>query len=87
MVDLLGGGCGLVVSHIAPLRQDAYRMLRVPKTWLPWPQTAEAKKLAVSKLRRYFRLMGFERIGRTCYYGMSMARQTPTLSELLKPSR
>jgi len=25
--------------------------------------------------------------GVTCYYGMSMARQTPTLSELLKPSR
>jgi hypothetical protein len=32
MVDLLGGGCGLVVSHIASLRQDSYRMLRVPKS-------------------------------------------------------
>jgi hypothetical protein len=35
MVDLSGGGCGLVVSHIAPLRRDAHRMLRVPKVWLP----------------------------------------------------
>jgi len=83
MVDLLGGGCGLVVSHIAPLRQDAYRNLRVPKKWIPRHKT----KQSVIKLRRYFRQMGFERIGRTCYSGMSMARHTPTLSELLKPSR
>lgn len=87
MVDLLGGGCGLVVSHIAPLCPDAYRILRVPRAWLPRHQTAEAKKQAVIRLRRYFRQMGFERIVRTCYYGMSMARHTPTLSELLKPSK
>jgi hypothetical protein len=86
MVDLLGGGCGLVVSHITPLRADAYGMLRVPKTWLPRPETAEGRKQAVVKLRRYFRQMGFERIGRTCYYGMSMARMTPTLADLLRPS-
>jgi hypothetical protein len=83
MVDLLGGGCGLVVSHIAPLRPDASDMLRVPKAWLPRQKTAEA----VRKLRRYFRQMGFERIGRTCYYGLSMARLTPTLTDLLRPSR
>jgi hypothetical protein len=82
MADLLGGGCGLVVSHIAPLRPDAYEMLRVPRSWLPRP-----KKQAIAKLRRYFRQMGFERIGRTCYYGLSMARMTPTLADLLRPSR
>ena len=81
MVDLLGG-CGLVVSHIAPLRPDAHEMLRVPKSWL----SAEGKKQAVLTLRRYFRQMGFERIGRTCYCGMSMARTTPTLADLLRPS-
>jgi hypothetical protein len=86
LVDLLGGGCGLVVSHIAPLRLDAYRMLRVPKAWLPRHKTTKGRKRAVVKLRRYFRQMGFERIGRTCYYGMSMTRQTPTLADLLKPS-
>jgi len=85
MVDLLGGGCGLVVSHIAPLRPDAYRMLRVPKSWLPRHKTAEARKQAVVKLRRYFRQMGFERIGRTCYYGLPMARKVPTLADLLRP--
>ena len=87
MVDLLGGGCGLVVSHIAPLRPDAYRLLRVPKSWLPRHKTAEARKQAVVKLRRYFRQMGFERIGRTCYYGLSMARKVPTLADLLRPSQ
>lgn len=87
MVDLLGGGCGLVVSHIAPLRPDAFEMLRVPKSWLPRHETSEGRRRAVLKLRRYFRQMGFERIGRTCYYGMSMVRQTPTLADLLRPSR
>lgn len=87
MVDLLGGGCGLVVSHIAPLRPDAYRMLRVPKSWLPRHKTAEGKQQGVVGLRRYFRQMGFERIGRTPYYGLSMARKVPTLADLLRPSQ
>ncbi len=82
MVDLLGGGCGLVVSHIAPLRPDAYRILRVPKTWLPRQRSVKG----VVTLRRYFRQMGFERIGRTSYYGLSMARELPTLADLLRPS-
>jgi hypothetical protein len=86
-VDLLGGGCGLVVSHIAPLRHEAHDLLRVPKSWLPRHDRDEDRKQAVVKLRRYFRQMGFERIGRSCYYGLSMARLTPTLSDLLRPSR
>jgi hypothetical protein len=87
LVDLLGGGCGLVVSHIAPLRHEAHDLLRVPKSWLPRHVSAQDRKQAIRKLRRYFRQMGFERIGRSCYYGLSMARLTPTLSDLLRPSR
>jgi hypothetical protein len=86
LVDLLGGGCGLVVSHIAPLRHEDHNMLRVPRSWLPRHDSDEDRKRAVVKLRRYFRHMGFERIGRSCYYGLSMARLTPTLSDLLRPS-
>jgi hypothetical protein len=82
LVDVLGSGCGLVVSHIAPLQPEAHELLRVPKSWLPRQDRAEA----VLKLRRYFRQMGFERIGRTPYYGLSMARLTPTLTDLLRPS-
>jgi hypothetical protein len=87
IVDLLGGGCGLVVSHIAPLRDDAYDMLRVPKSWLPRHETKATCRDAVVKLRRYYRQMGFERIGRSRYYGLSMARKTPTLADLLRPTR
>jgi hypothetical protein len=42
---------------------------------------------AVRKLRRYFRRLGFERVGRTGYYALPLARQTPTLADLLRPSR
>ncbi len=86
LVDLLGGGCGLVVSHIAPLRHDAHDMLRVPESWLPKHETKEAHRQAVVKLRRYYRQMGFARIGRSVYYGLSLAHKTPTLAELLRPS-
>jgi hypothetical protein len=87
MVDLLGGGCGLVVSAILPLRRDAHDRLGVPASWIPPQGNVEEWKESVRKLRRYFRRMGFERIGRTDYFGLSMARQTPTASELLKPGR
>ena len=30
-------------------------------------------------------LMGFERIGKTPYYGLSMTRAVPTLADLLRP--
>jgi hypothetical protein len=85
LIDLLGGGCGLVVSHIAPLNRNAPRLLRIPASWVPRHETREAEKLAARRLRRYFKRMGFERIGRTPYYGLSMTRLTPTLADLLKP--
>jgi hypothetical protein len=62
-------------------------MLRVPKSWLPRHETKAARREAVVKLRRHYRQMGFERIGRSRYYGLSMARKTPTLAELLRPAR
>jgi hypothetical protein len=83
-IDLLAGGCGLVVSHIAPLRGEAADLLRVPASWLPPLATKEERREGVRKLRRYFRRMGFERIGRTRYYALSMARKVPTLGDLLK---
>jgi hypothetical protein len=62
-------------------------MLRVPISWLPRQETKKARQEAVVKLRRYYRKMGFERIGRSSYYGLSMAHKTPTLAELLRPTR
>jgi hypothetical protein len=86
MVDILGGGCGLVVAHIAPLRPGALELLRVPTSWLPRLQTKDAWCKAVVKLRRYYRQMGFERIGHSAYYGLSMAHKTPSLADLLRRS-
>lgn len=84
MVDLLGGGCGLAVSHIAPLRPDAARRLKVPPTWLPRHATTDDRRAAVVSLRRYFRRMGFERLGRTRYYVLPLNQVTPTAEELLR---
>jgi hypothetical protein len=85
LIDLLGGGCGLVVSDIAPLSHEAPDLLKIPAPWVPRNETREAKKQAARKLRRYFRRMGFERIGKTSYYGLSLTRVTPTLADLLRP--
>jgi hypothetical protein len=86
MVDLLGGGCGLAVSHIAPLSPGARDLLKVPASWLPRQETREARREAAVKLRRYFRQMGFERLGRTSFYALPTAQETPTLADLLRPS-
>ena len=85
LVDLVGGGCGLTVCDIAPLRHDAHGLLRVPPSWLPRHHSKQERQEAIVKLRRYFRQMGFERIGKTRYYGLSMTRVLPTLGDLLRP--
>jgi hypothetical protein len=85
MIDLLGGGCGLVVSEIAPLRRAAHASLKVPASWIPRQVTREGRRQAVLRLRRYFRRLGFTRLDRTPYYVLSLARRAPTLAELLRP--
>jgi hypothetical protein len=87
MVDLLGGGCGLTVTEVLPLDPDAHGLAGVPASWIPRHDTAESRLVAREKLRRYVKRLGFERIGPTDYYGLSMARKTPTLADLLRPER
>ena len=83
LVDLVGCGCGLAVSLIAPLRHDAHRLLKVPGSWLPKHKCKQERKEATVRLRRYFRRMGFRRLGRSPYYALPMNRVTPTAEELL----
>jgi hypothetical protein len=83
LVDLVGGGCGLAVSLIAPLRHDAHRLLKVPASWLPRHTSKQERKAATIKLRRYFRLMGFRRLGRSAYYALPLNQVTPAAEELL----
>ena len=82
-VDLVGGGCGLAVSHIAPVRRRAHGFAGVPASWLPRVVSKEERREAVVKLRRYYRRMGFDRLGRTGYYALPLNQVTPTAAELL----
>jgi hypothetical protein len=79
LVDLLGGGCGLIVSQVSPLRPEANLMIGIPAAWIPEPA-------GPGPLRRYFRRLGFERLGKSPFYAMPMALVTPTAEELLRAS-
>ena len=83
LADLVGGGCGLAVSLIAPLRHDAHSLLKVPASWLPRHANKQERREATVRLRRYFRRMGFRRLGRSPYYALPMNRVTPSADELL----
>ncbi|AWM35745.1 hypothetical protein GobsT_65620 [Gemmata obscuriglobus] len=87
LVDLIGSGCGLAVSDISPLRHDAAGSLRVPPRWLTPYATDEERRAATVRLRRYYRRMGFSRLGRTPYYALPLNRVTPTATELLEPEQ
>lgn len=88
LVDLVGGGCGLVVADIAPLNPEASEQLRVPERWLPATASEAVRRAGAVKLRRHFRRMGFERLGRTRYYALPTALDIPTASDLLgRPDR
>jgi hypothetical protein len=86
-MDLLGSGCGLTVAEVLPLDADAQDLVGVPTSWIPRPDTPKAAEEGKKQLRRYCRRLGFERIGRTDYYGLSMVKETPTLADLLRPER
>jgi hypothetical protein len=85
LIDLLGGGCGLVVSRIAPLNPDADEFSTVPAGWIPRHGGVDGRRAAAAKLRRHFRRMGFERIRGTRFHGLSMDRIVPTPEDLLRP--
>lgn len=85
-VDLLGGGCGLTVCQPAPVHPESFDMIGIPGTWLPENLTREERQEATRKLRRYLKRMGFRRIGRSPYYGLSMTHVMPSVDDLLKPA-
>jgi hypothetical protein len=86
LIDLLGGGCGLVVSLISPLNPDADQFRRVPAGWIPRHAGRDEEREARRSLRRYFRRMGFRKIEGTRFHGLSTAQPVPSLSDLLRGS-
>jgi hypothetical protein len=85
LIDLLGGGCGLAVSYIAPLNPDADEFLKVPKGWIARHESEAEQREAKKRLRGYFRQLGFRRVGKTRFFGLSLAQVVPTLADLIRP--
>ncbi len=83
-IDLLAGGCALVAWNIQPLAADGDKAVGLPASWLPRLDGPAAVRQARVKLRRYFRTMGFRRIRRTPFYGLSLARRLPSRAEILR---
>jgi hypothetical protein len=87
LIDLLGGGCGLVVSWTHPLNPDAEEFSDVTEGWIPRQAGKEDEREARRKLRRHFGRMGFKRIDKTRFDGLSLSQLTPSLSDLIRPSK
>jgi hypothetical protein len=68
LIDLHLAGCGLVVCRPYPLEGAG---------------TPEQVRRGTLKLRRYIRQLGFRRIGKTPYYGLSTSQVTPKIEDLL----
>jgi hypothetical protein len=86
MIDLLGNGCAMVVAWVYPLNPEYDDFIGLPEGWVPRHRSRLARHAARQTLRRYFRRMGFERVPGTKFHGLSLARVTPTLADLLRPS-
>jgi hypothetical protein len=72
-------------SYIAPLNPDADEFRKVPKGWIPRHETEGEEREGKKRLRRYFRQLGFGRVGRTRFFGLSLSQMTPTLADLIRP--
>jgi hypothetical protein len=70
LVDLHEGGCGLVVCRPYPLEG---------------PDTPDQIRVGKIRLRRYIRTMGFRRVGKSDFYGLSTSHRTPKFEDLLQP--
>jgi len=87
LIDLLGAGCGLVVSEILPLSPHAPKLLKIPRSWVPVHKSKDELGKATKKLRQYFRQVGFERVGRSAYYALAVSRLATPAADLLKSSQ
>jgi hypothetical protein len=75
-VDLAGGGCALAVCDICPFDTGPGEGLGLPESWLRRPASRREEKAGRDRLRVYFGQLGFQRIGRTRFYGLPLADLT-----------
>jgi hypothetical protein len=84
LIDVLAAGCALVVSEILPLGPEAPRLLKIPRSWVPVHKSKEELRVATKKLRRYFRQVGFNRVGHSSFYALSVSKLATPATDLLK---
>jgi hypothetical protein len=70
LIDLHGSGCGLAVCRPYPTEGA---------------QTPDQVRAGTVKLRRYVKELGFRRVGKSSFYGLSMSQQAPRYEDLLRP--
>jgi hypothetical protein len=75
IMQMMSGGCGLVVIKPWPLQY----MGELSETF-----TEKDKKVAFQKLRAYWGRLGFERIGKTDFYGFPQSHPLPTLKSIVE---
>lgn len=67
LIELLGSGCGLVLSDVRPLRGQACEALGAPAAWAP-----AGCDDAQTKLEQYFARQGFRQLRGTNLFGMPL---------------
>lgn len=63
-IDLVGGGCELILCKPYPLRSEHMDFLTIPALWL-----VDEKALDQQRLQKYWQGMGFHRIGDSEIFG------------------
>jgi len=87
IIDQLGSGCGLTVGQMLPIPPGDADEHRIPRQWLPGVSDFCTSTDAERKIAEHFARMGFQRIGRSDFYGLSMSLKQPTARDLERMRR
>jgi hypothetical protein len=79
MIELFGHG--LVVCRPQPLQHVPAFAHRTDETGMRYDLFAKSKTEAKKTLRAYWSQLGFERIGRSDFFGLSLARRLPDIGD------
>ncbi|AUX42154.1 uncharacterized protein SOCE26_035810 [Sorangium cellulosum] len=88
-VDTFGDGCAAVVIKPFPLQFSAHpnrssRARPEPETQMDMASFVGGEKAAFAKLRKYWKQLGFRRIGKTEYFALDLQSKQPGYEELLR---
>lgn len=87
IIDQLGAGCGITVAQMLPIAPGDADEHRIPRRWLPGVSDFCTATDAERKIAKHFGKMGFERVGRSGFFGLSMSLKRPTARDLERMRR